>query len=96
MPKTKDGAYIINLEEYKSIGTHKHTIINLHKYKAIRIQYGNGDVTYVDSFGVKYIPSKIKKFIGNENITTNIYEILAEDSIMCGYFCIGFIGYAKR
>ena len=29
------------------------------------------------------------KFIGNENIITNIiYRMQAYDSIMCGYFCI--------
>ena len=34
-----------------------------------------------------------KKIIGNKNIRTNIYKIQAYDSIMCGYFCIGFIDY---
>ena len=53
----------------------------------------NGDnVTYFDSFGVEYIPKEIKKFISNKNIKTNIYRIKANDSIMCGYFSIGFIG----
>ena len=28
----------------------------------------------------------------NKNIITNIYRIQAYNSIMCGYFCIGFIG----
>ena len=53
----------------------------------------NGDnVTYFDSFGVEYIPKEIKKFISNKNIKTNIYRIKANDSIMYGYFSIGFIG----
>ena len=34
---------------------------------------------------------KKKKIISNRNIITNIYRIQAFDSIMCGYFCIGFI-----
>ena len=29
----------------------------------------------------------------NKNITTNIFRIQAYDSIMCGYFCIGFIDF---
>ena len=33
---------------------------------------------------------KFKKFRGNKKITTNIYRIQANDSIICGYFCIGF------
>ena len=32
-------------------------------------------------------------FIGNKNIITNIFRIQAYDSIMCDYFCIGFINF---
>ena len=39
----------------------------------------------------KHIPKEIKEFINNKNITTNIFRIKAYDSIICGYFCIGFI-----
>ena len=50
-------------------------------------------VTYFDSFGVEHIPREIRKIIENKNIKTNIYIIQAYDSIMCGYLCIGFIGF---
>ena len=53
----------------------------------------NNNVTYIDSFGVEHIPKEIKKFINNKNIKTNIFRIQAYDSIMCGYFCIGFIDF---
>ena len=57
----------------------------------------NKTVTYFDSFGVEHIPKEIMKFIGSgsndKNIITNIYRIQAYDSIMCGYFCIGFINF---
>ena len=63
----------------------------------------NKNVTYFDSFGVEHIPKEIMKFIGNEQrssvkarnkkIIANIYRIQAYDSIMCGYFCIGFINF---
>ena len=33
------------------------------------------------------------KFIDNKNIITNTFKIQAYDSIMCGYFCIGFIKF---
>ena len=36
------------------------------------------------------------KFIGNKNIIPNIYRIQAYDSIMCGYFCIGFIEFMLK
>ena len=53
----------------------------------------NTNITYFDSFGVEHIPKEIKKFIKNKNIKTNIFRIQAYDSIMCGYFCIGFIDF---
>ena len=54
----------------------------------------NSDVTYFDSFGVEHIPKEIKAFIGRSlSVTTNIFRIQAFDSIMCGYFCTGFIDF---
>ena len=34
-----------------------------------------------------------KSFIGHKNIKTNIFRIQADNSIMCGYFFIGFIDF---
>ena len=56
----------------------------------------NNDVTYFDSFGVEDIPKEIKAFIKNKNITTNIFRIQAYASIICGYFCIGFIDFMLK
>ena len=78
----KDGAYVINLDEYSDTGTH-----------CVDLYVRNDDVTYFDSFGVEHIPKEIKAFINNKNITTNIFRIPAYDSITCGYFCIGFIDF---
>ena len=58
----------------------------------------NNNVIYFDSFGVEHIPKEIKVFINrplssalqNKNIKTNVFWIQAYDSIMCGYFCVGF------
>ena len=47
-----------------------------------------------NSFCVEHIPKEIKEFIGHSlSITTNIFRIQAYDSIMFGYFCIGFIDF---
>ena len=73
----KDGAYIINLDEYSDIGTHW-----------VALWVNNNNVTYFDSFGVEHIPKEIIKFIENRNIKTNIFRIQAYDSIMCGYFLL--------
>ena len=52
----------------------------------------NNDVTYIDSFDVEHTPKEIKAFIDHSlSIATNIFRTRAYDSIMCGYFCIGFI-----
>ena len=56
----------------------------------------SNNVTNFDSFGVEYIPKEIKKFICNKNIKANIYEMQANDSIMRGYFCIGFINFLLK
>ena len=48
LPKIKDGAYVINLDENSDIGTHWVALCT------------NNDVTYFDSFGVEHIPKEIK------------------------------------
>ena len=85
--KIKNGAYVINLDEYHNIGTHW-----------VALYVNNKTVTYFDSFGVEHILKEIIKFIesgfpDNKNIITNIFRIQAYGSIMCGYFCIGFINF---
>ena len=85
LSKIKDGFYIINLDEYESMGTH-----------LIALYVNAKNVTYFDSFGVEDIPEEIRKLIGNKNITTNIYRIQRYDSIMCGYFWIGFIDFMLK
>ena len=70
LPKIKDGAYVINLDEYSDIGTH---------WVAL---YVHNNVIYFDSFGVEHIPKEIKTSINrplssalqNKNITIDILE----------------------
>ena len=38
------------------------------------------------------IPEEIKEFVGNKN-KANIFQVQANDSVMCAYFCIGFIDF---
>ena len=64
LPKIKDKAFVIDLDECRSIRTHWIAL------------YVNGDsVTYFSSFGVKYIPKETKKTIGNKNNVTNTYRM---------------------
>ena len=59
--------------------------------------HGNvNNMLYFDSFGVEHIPKEIRKLIVKKNIITNIYRRQAHDSIMYGYFCIGFIDFMLK
>ena len=78
----KNGAYVINLDEYRDIGTHW-----------VALYVNNKIAIYFDSFGVEHNPKEIMKFIVRKKIITNIYRIQAYDSIMCGYFYIEFINF---
>ena len=82
LKKIKDGAYVINLDEYEDIGTHW-----------IALFCKKNEMVYFNSFGVEYIPEEIKEFIGNKNIKANIFWIRGNNSVMYGYFCIGFIEF---
>ena len=83
MPKSiKNGAYVVNFDEYVGVGTHW-----------IALYIKNNEVVYFDNFGVEHVPKEIKRFIGHKNTKTNIFRIQADNSIMCGYFSIGFIDF---
>ena len=85
LPKVKDGAYVIILDEFKLIGVHWIAL------------YANGNnIIYFNSFGVEHILKEIRKFIRNKNVETNIYRIPAFDSVMCGYFYIGFFDFMLK
>ena len=82
----KNGAYVINLDEHHDIGTH---------WTALYVN--NKSATYFDYFGDEHIPKEIKKFIKgtirNKNIIANTFRIQAYDSVICGYFRMGFIDF---
>ena len=61
-----DRAYVINIDECKSIEIH---------WVALHVDGDN--ITYFNSFEVENISKEIKKFIGNKTITQNIYRIQA-------------------
>ena len=78
----KNGASVINLDEYHDIGTHW-----------VALYVNNKIAIHFDSFGDEHIPKEIMKFIVRRKKITYIYRIQAYHSIMCGYFCIGFINF---
>ena len=62
--KIKDGAYVVNLDEYSDIGTHW-----------IELYLNNKTVTYFDSFGIEHISKEVKKIVNNKNIIVNKHMI---------------------
>ena len=77
----KNGAYVVNLDEYA--GTH---------WIALYVK-NNNEITYFDCFGVEHVSNEIMYFARDKNIKTSIFRIQADNSIMCGYFCTGFIDF---
>ena len=80
--KIKDGAHVINLDEYADIRAYW-----------IALFCRRNEIVYFHSSGVEHVPEEIKEFIGNKNKKANIFRVQANDSIMCGYFCTGFIDF---
>ena len=73
--KIKDGAYVINLNEYADVGTHW-----------IALFCNRSEIIYFDSFVVEHVPEEMKEFTGNKNLKANIFRVQANNSLMCGYF----------
>ena len=62
LKKIKDGAYVINLDEYADVGTHW-----------IALFCNKKEIVHFDSFGVEDVPEEIKEFVRNKSIIANIF-----------------------
>ena len=82
LKKIKDEAYVINLDEYADVGTHW-----------IALFCNRSEIVYFDGFSVEHVAEEIKEFNRNKNIKANMFRVEANNSVMCGYFCIGFIDF---
>ena len=80
--KKKDEAYILNLDEYADVSKHW-----------IALFCNKNEIVYFENFGVEHVPEEIKEFIANKNIKAKIFRLQANNSIMCGHFCVGFIDF---
>lgn len=52
------------------------------------------NMTFLNSFGVEHILEGIDRIIGKKYMTTKIYRKQVYDSLICGYFYLGFIVFA--
>ena len=78
----KDGSYTIKLNECAGVGKHW-----------IALFCTEIEIIYFGSFGVEHVPKEIEKLVGHKNMKTNIFRIQSNNSLVCGYFCIGFIDF---
>ena len=62
--KIKDGAYLINLDDYGNVDTHW-----------IVLFCNRSKIAYFDSSGVEHVPEETKKFVRNKNIIANIFRV---------------------
>ena len=60
--KIKDGAYMINLDEYADVGAHW-----------IALFCNRNEIVSFNNFGVEHVPEEIKDFIGHKKIISNIF-----------------------
>ena len=82
--KIKDGAYVINLNEYADVVTHW-----------IALVCDKSEIIYFNSFHIEHYSEEMKEFVGNKNIITNIFQVQGKNSVMCGYFCNEFIDFME-
>ena len=71
----KDEAYVINLDDKQSKGTHR-----------VLLFIDRNTVVYFGSFGIDYIPQKVLSKIKDKSITQNIFR----NKIMI-ILCVDFI-----
>ena len=74
----------INLDEYPDIGTHW-----------IALFCNRKEIVSFDSFCDEHVPGEIKEFVRNKNIIANMFRVQTNNSVMCGYFCFGFIDFTS-
>ena len=72
----------MDLDEYADVGI-----------QWIALFYKKSEIVYFDSFGFEHVPEEIKEFIENGSIKANIFRVQLNNSILCGYFCIGFLDF---
>ena len=51
------------------------------------------EIAYFNRFCVEHVPEEAKEFVGIKLIKANIFRVEANNSTMCGYFCIRFVDF---
>ena len=80
LPRTKDRAYAINLDDKQSEGTHW-VLLFIDNIRAVSF----------DSLGIEYISQEALNKLKDKSITHKIFTIQDDDSIIYRFYQIAFI-----
>ena len=83
LPRIKYGAYLINLNDKNSKGTHW-----------ISLFVDRNTAVYFDSFGIEFTTQDLLSKIRDKSITHNVFRIQDNESIICGFYSIAYRIYA--
>ena len=84
----KDGAYVKNIDDFKSIVTHWIALyVNGNNRRA------SYNAIYLDGIGVEHSLKIIRR---KQKYQKNIYRIQAYNTILCGYLCIWLIDFMLK
>ena len=72
LPRRKDGAFVINLDDKQNKGTHWVSLF-IDRHMAL----------YFDSFGIEHVPQEVLGKMKDKSITHSIFTIQDDDSIFC-------------
>ena len=82
LPRIEDGAYMINLNDKQSKGTHWVSLF-IDKHMAV----------YLEFSGIEYIQREVLSEIQDKSITHDIFRTQDDDSIRSGFYFVAFIEY---
>ena len=82
LPKIKDGAYVINLDEYSDIGTHWIA------FYALNLELNMSQN--------KFKTLLVIKILRDLRSQKNSFRIQTYDSVISEYFCIGFFDFMLK
>ena len=80
--KIKNGTYVINLDEYSDIGTHWIAFYEMN--------------LELDMSQNKFKTLLVIKILRDLRSQKNIFGIKTYDSVMSGYFCVGFFDFVLK
>ena len=84
LPRIKDIAYIINLDNKQRSSRHW-----------VSLFINKNTTGYFDYFRIEYIPQDVLNKFKDTSVINNVFGIRSDNPIMCVFYCIAFIEYSE-